>query len=162
MQENYPYDAVLIDSCAFDPKCTAENQTALEIFELGQSELLFVGIAHSTEKEIEHPNTPAWVKQKALELIFTVDVGLTQRERQLLVQIEQILAGNGKIEKFKSDAEHIFEAQKYGANFITTDGRILKKAPPLQNLCKIRIFKPSEYLFYFKRSLRQLPCRTRS
>ncbi len=37
MQEKYPYDAVLIDSCAFDPKCTPENQAALEIFELGQT-----------------------------------------------------------------------------------------------------------------------------
>lgn len=151
--KKYPYDAVLIDSCAFDPKCNPEDRAALEIFKLGEKESLFVGIAHSTEKEIDHLNTPLWVKQKALELIFTVEVNLNANERKKLFQIEQVLGGNGKIENIKSDARHIFEAQKYGSHFVTMDRRILDKAGRLEKLCSMRVCKPSEFIAYLSQKL---------
>lgn len=50
-----------LDSCAFDPKHHPEDLAATEIFRLHQEEGLGIRLAHSTQKEVDHPNTPAWV-----------------------------------------------------------------------------------------------------
>ena len=120
---------IFLDSCTFDPMYAPEDRAALDIFDLEKKGLVSICIAHSTEKEIDHPNTPSWVKEKASQMIFTVQVGLTDEKKLKLDQIESILAGKGQRESIKSDAKHIFEAQKYRADFITTDNRILKKFP---------------------------------
>ncbi len=137
---------MFIDSCAFDTDDPLESKAALEIFRLHEEGKLDLAIAHSTEKEIEHPNTPIWVKQKALQMFFTVSVSLTEEERVTLSQIEKILAGNGNVELVRSDAFHLFEAQKYADDFITADNGIWKKRQLIQTLCSIKIYKPSEYL----------------
>lgn len=46
-----------VDSCAFDPKCDPEDKSAIEIFRLHQEQDLGIQVAHSNQKEIEHPNT---------------------------------------------------------------------------------------------------------
>ncbi|MBW1644399.1 MAG: hypothetical protein JRJ76_16345 [Deltaproteobacteria bacterium] len=78
---------------------------------------VLIQIAHSTQKEIDHPNTPDWVKRQALNLIYTIPVHLTDSELRKLREIEAILAGNGKVENILHDAKHVFEAQKYGSNY---------------------------------------------
>ena len=118
---------IFLDSCAFDPKYSPEDTAALHLFELYKNAILRLQIAHSTQKELEHPNTPKWVKSEAATLIFTIETSLTSEEMKAKDNILRILAGNGKPEKMLQDAQHIFEAQKYGAYFVTTDERILKK-----------------------------------
>ena len=143
-----PLDSnIFIDSCAFDPKYTPEDKSAIEIFNLHENITvkLDLMIAHSTCKEIEHPNSPLWVKQRAMRLSYTIEVSLEPQERQRLHEIELILAGNGKIENIKEDAKHIFECQKYGSYFITTDERIISKRNKLKKF-SIIIYKPSEFL----------------
>lgn len=103
-----------LDSCAFDPKDEPEQSAANRLFELAQMADLLLQIAHSTQKELEHPNTPQWVKDQAAELNYTLEVNLTDRERTLLGDIRAILAGNGKSESVAQDAQHVFETQKYG------------------------------------------------
>ena len=135
-----------LDSCAFDPKYDPEHSAALEIYKLYEAGRLLLQIAHSTLKELEHSNTPGWVKKAAQGLIFTMEVELTEGERDLLDQIERTLAGNGKLENVKQDARHVFEAGKYGSYFITADARILKKALELSELSNATIVTPSEFL----------------
>jgi hypothetical protein len=113
-----------------------------------ENDLLLV-IAHSTQKEIDHPNTPLWVKRAARGLIFTIDTSdtsLTQQERILIYKIESTLAGNGTRESFIQDARHIFESQKYGGYFITTDKRLIKKRDEIHKFCAANILLPSEFL----------------
>jgi hypothetical protein len=139
-----------IDSCAFDPKYKPEDEASAEIFRLCQEGELLIQIAHSTQKEIQHPNTPAWVKREALNLIYTLPVSLIESEVRRLREIETILSGNGKIENILQDARHVFEAQKYGSYFITTDSRILDRASRLRTACGVTIVKPSEFLSIVK------------
>src|SRR5215510_4907915 len=87
-----------LDSCAFDPKYHPEDQAAKELFRLHQTEHLGIILAHSNQKEVNHPNTPAWVKAKAARLIYTTSVILTSGESSRLSRIQAILAGNGKLE----------------------------------------------------------------
>ena len=135
-----------IDSCAFDPKYHPEDQAAEELLNLNRRDNPFLIIAHSTEKEIDHPRTPSTVKAEARGMIRSVNVQLTPPEQQRLHQIEQVLAGNGEIENIRQDARHIFECQKYGSYFITTDERILKRKNALLQLCGVSILKTSEFL----------------
>ena len=134
-----------IDSCAFDPKlqrmlhrpkssdCIASSTSDFEI-------------AHSTLKEAKHPNTPVWVRREALGLVYTIPTAITPNEAKYLQRIQRILIGNGKAEKMLQDATHVFEAQKYGSYFITTDHRILKKADELRREVSVVILKPSDFL----------------
>ena len=142
-----------IDSCAFDPKYKPEDEASAEIFRLYKEGELLIQIAHSTQKEIQHPNTPAWVKREALNLIYTLPVSLIESEARILRGIVTILAGNGKVENIQQDARHVFEAQKYGSYFITTDSRILDRASRLRSSCNVSIVKPSEFLSIVKQYL---------
>jgi len=135
-----------IDSCAFDPKYSPEDEAANQIFELHRNEQLGIQIAHSTQKEINHPNTPSWVKTEALSAIYTIEVSLTSNEQALQARIHSILTGDGKPENYAADAKHVYEAQKYGSYFITTDTRILDKATEQLGVCNIDILKPSQFL----------------
>ncbi len=135
-----------LDSCAFDPKYAPEDAAAQEIFELHDQEQLGVQTSHSNQKELEHPNTPNWVKKEAQGLIYTLKVGLTPNERALHQKIHQLITGQGKPEKMAADAQHLFEAQKYGSYFVTTDGRLLNFADELRDLCNLDVLLPSEFL----------------
>lgn len=135
-----------IDSCAFDPKYTPEDEAAKEIFRLYTDEQLSIMIAHSIQKEIEHPNTPTWVKSEAVGLIYTLNISLTQNEGDLLRRIQKILTGEGKPENVEQDARHIFEAQKYGSYFVTTDQRLLRRAGEIKALCGVEILLPTRFL----------------
>lgn len=141
---------IMIDSCAFDPKHEPETSAADAIFKLSEAGHIDIVIAHSTLKEIDHPNTPEWVKNMARGQVYSLDVTLNQAEIAKLHCIESILAGNGKIESIKQDAHHVFEAQKYIRPFITTDNRILSRSTKLKEYCDVSIFLPSQYLELIK------------
>jgi hypothetical protein len=136
----------LIDSCAFDPKYSPEDAASVELMRLRDEQGLGLLIAHSTLKEAEHPNTPAWVRREAQQMIYTQDVRLTPPEVATLRRIEAILAGNGKVENIAQDARHVFEAQKYGSYFITTDARLLKRAAQIRKEVSVTILRPSDFL----------------
>lgn len=135
-----------IDSCAFDPKYEPESTAASEILHLSEKGHFLLQVAHSVQKEIAHPHTPPQVKARAAASNYTLEVSLTPGERNVLHDIRAILAGNGKMEKILQDAQHIFEAQKYGRYFITTDARILARAPVLFGRCTVEILLPSAFL----------------
>ena len=80
----------------------------MELIELYKKDNLLFQIAHSTQKEIDHPNTHAWVKPEAQNLIYTIQVQPTLNEVVLLHKIETILAGNRKVENIIQDAQRVF------------------------------------------------------
>ena len=137
---------ILLDSCAFDPSDQYEQQASLEILALSDNGDLIVEIAHSTQKEINHPHTPDWVKQRAAQKIVTEEVQLSPNEMRIKNEILNIISGSGNPENYRADAEHVFEAQKYGSYFVTTDNGILRKKDALRDLCQIEILKPSQLL----------------
>jgi hypothetical protein len=145
-----------LDTCAFDPKYHPEDAAAIELFKLHQEDGLGLRLAHSNQKEVDHPNTPGWVKNNATGLIYTMKVSLTPAERSRLKKIHTILTGNGKPENFEEDACHVFEAQKYGSYFVTTDDRILRRADEIKVACGVEIWRPSEFLRLVRNHVRPL------
>jgi len=141
-----------LDSCAFDPKYSPENEAARTILDLGASGEINLLVAHSTQKELDHPNTPADVKREAVGMQYTLNTSKTIREVEQRSQIHAILTGDGSPENYAADAEHVFEAGKYGGCFITADRRILTKRRELSSICMARIVKPSEWLALYNES----------
>ena len=139
-----------LDSCAFDPKYAPEYQAAQEIQAIGDRGEVGLLLAHSTQKELEHPNTPDDVKREARAMVFTIETDLTSEERTRRAEIHRILTGNGKPEKYEADARHVFEAGKYIGYFITTDRRILDKRSELSAMCAAIIVTPSEWLAIYR------------
>lgn len=78
----YSRKTIFLDSCAFDPKYYPEDKASSNLFELKKKNKIRLMIAHSTVKEIEHPNTPIWVKKEALKMVYTKETGLTMQERE--------------------------------------------------------------------------------
>lgn len=148
----------LIDSCAFDPKHEPEKKAAIRVLRAHKQGTFILEIAYSTKWEIDHPGTPASVKKEASEMIYTIQVSLEAEERKKLRMIEDTLQGSGKRENIIADARHIFEAQKYGGGFITTDGRIIRKKPALEQLpgMRISIYRPSEFMVFMTKELDRL------
>jgi hypothetical protein len=135
-----------LDSCAFDPKYSPEDQAAQQIKAIGDQVKVVLLLAHSNQKELEHPHTPEDVKREARAMIFTIETDLTPDERRRRAEIHRVLTGNGKPEKYEADARHVFEAGKYMGYFITTDQRILDKRGELSAVCAATIVTPSEWL----------------
>ena len=85
-------------------------------------------------------------KREAQARIYTIETGLTANERNMKAKILGILAGNGKPENMQQDAEHVYEASKYGSYFVTIDERILKREKELYECCTVTVLRPSEML----------------
>jgi hypothetical protein len=136
-----------LDSCAFDPKYHPEDEAAQRIRQLRRGGMISIMIAHSNQKEIEHPNTPADVKAEAVDMTHTIKTSLTSEELTRLGKIHAALTGNGNPVNYAPDAQHVFEAGKYGGGyFVTADRRILAMKSELQALSRAVILKPSEWL----------------
>ncbi|HET8801760.1 MAG TPA: hypothetical protein VFN01_11315 [Marinobacter sp.] len=136
----------MLDSCAFDPKYSPEDECASKLHRLCSEKDLPLFIAHSVKKELEHPNTPRWVKAEAAARIYSLKTNRTADELSRFKKIHQILTGNGRPDKYLQDAEHVFEASKYGSYFVTTDRRILDKSKKISEIVAVKILLPSEYL----------------
>lgn len=134
---------IFVDSCAFDPDDGSEAKASEVLF---KNNRLNIMVVHSNMKEIEHPNTPSWVKQEARSKNYTIEMSLTSQEIIMKQEIHKILTGNGKPEKMAKDADHIFESQKYGDYFVTTDHRILAKRDKISKISNVRILRPTELL----------------
>ena len=147
MAVNPFYQPVYFDSCAFDGGSEAEQVASVNARELFEGNDGIINIVHSVMKEIDYPNTPQWVKDIVNESIFTIEVELTPQEKTELKDVERIIVGNGNLEKRKPDCRHVFEAQKYGRYFVTTDNGILNHANAVKKrFSTLFIVKPSEFL----------------
>jgi hypothetical protein len=140
------YAQFALDTCAFDPKYSPEHQAAEEIWKLYEEEVLSLVLAHSNQREIDHPNTPPWVKTRSTQIIYTLPVSLTHDELRQRDALLTLLRGNSTSNKHDDDALHIFEASKHGSFFLTTDQRILGLSERIRELCSVQVMKPSEAL----------------
>jgi hypothetical protein len=135
------YTHTFIDSCAFDPG-DIEEEASRRILEKWPN----IIVAHSVQKELDHPNTPDDVKRMGQELVYTIEKELPPELLGKRDEIRMLIQGNAKPGKHKSDADHIFELYKYGGGyFVTTDVRLLSHSDTLFRNYFITTIKPTEY-----------------
>ena len=140
------YSQFFLDTCAFDPKYAPEDKSAAMLWKLYEDGILHLVLAHSNQREIDHPNTPPWVMAKAKTMTYTLPVSLTPDEQIRRDRIVALLRGNSTSNRHLDDAHHIFEASKYGGFFITTDARILKLNDSIYDICTVQVMTPSDAL----------------
>lgn len=138
---------IFFDSCAFDGGDQTEQSASVEARTLFEQHGGIINMLHSVQKEIDYPATPQWVKDLATSYIGTLQVPLNTQELKELRDIEVIIVGNGNLYKRRADCRHVFEAQKYGHHFVTTDNGILKHSAAIERrFITLFIIKPTEFL----------------
>ncbi len=138
---------VFFDSCAFDGGDIDEQRASNEIRNLFFIHSGRINVLHSVQKEINYPKTPQWVKDLAATYIGTLQVSLTSEEQAVLSDIERIIVGDGILENYRTDCRHIYEAQKYGRYFVTTDKRILRRSDAIRRrVGTLYIVRPTEFV----------------
>ena len=122
-----------------------------EILSLADEGKFTLSLPHSVKSEIEHPNTPTYVKRRAANLSYTIPVQLTPPEIIQHQKVRSILQGNAKPGKHDRDAYHIVECAKCGGGyFITNDSRILQKGPEITTLLQMVIVTPAKFLSLYR------------
>ena len=140
----------LIDAHVLDRTGGPDDDIVDEILSLAAEEEINLLLPYSVKSEIEHHNTPAKVKRRAAELLYTEPVSLTPGEKEQHRRVREILQGNAKLGKHDRDAFHVVESAKYGEYFITNDQRILQKAPEIVAAVGIGIVTPAQFLTTYR------------
>jgi predicted DNA-binding protein (UPF0278 family) len=142
-----PYDDyVFFDSCAFDGGDVNDQLASKEAREVLEKNKKKVMLMHSVVSEIRNLNTPDWIQEIEPKSRQTVKLNLIDTEKETLKEIEAIIVGNGNLEKRKADCFHIFEAQKYGGCFVTSDIGIYKHSEVIKQKFGLNIVKPTDFL----------------
>ena len=147
------YFPSLIDANVLDRVEGPDDDVVDQILALAEDLTISLMLPHSVKSEIEHPNTPADVKRRALQLIYTMPVSLTPGELERHQRVRHLVRGNAKSGKHDRDAYHMVEAAKHGGYFITRDKRLLKKRSDIAHLlgAGFAIVTPAEFLEAFNR-----------
>jgi len=119
---------IAIDANALNRDGSDHDGLVDRLLRLSSARTINLVVPKRVRTEFENSRTPAHVQKAALAQIFTIGVGLNSDEQRRKRIIEQELQGNAKPGKHEADADHLFEAAKYGGYFITHDERILTRA----------------------------------
>lgn len=151
------YTNALIDANVLDHVGGPEDAVVDRILALHEEGKVSLLLPHSVKAEIEHPSTPAPVKQRALALVFTERVSLTPEETCRHRKVRNLVSGNAKPGKHDRDAYHVVESAKYGGYFITRDERLIKKRAEIAKFLgqTFAIVTPTEFLEVYDRVEKQ-------
>ena len=141
------YFNTLIDANVLDRRGDADDEAVDEMLSLYGDGKITLLMPHSVKAEIEHPNTPAEVKARAMSIIFTEPVTLTPNEVERHRQVRDLVQGNAVPGTHDRDAYHVVEAGKYGGGyFVTRDARLLKMGREVSALLQIEVVSPTEFM----------------
>lgn len=142
-----PFDNfIFYDSCAFDGGDLKQQEASLKVQKILESKGTKIILMHSVAGEIKNSKTPEWIREKEIRSLQTVKLPLTEAEQLKLLDIQNIIVGNGSVKQRHADCVHVFEAQKYGGYFVTTDEGIYKHADVIQAKYGLNIVSPDEFL----------------
>lgn len=99
-----------VDAHFLDTVEGAEQEAVERILALYRQRKCTLLLPYSVKAEIEHANTPAHVKARARELVFTTPVELTPPELELIARSRDLMRGNAAPGKHDADAFHVVEA----------------------------------------------------
>jgi hypothetical protein len=155
---------VAIDANALNRDGSAHDDLVDRLLGLSSAGTIRLLVPKRVREEILDPRTPAHVQEAALLQIFSYSVGLNSDEQRRHRIITQELQGNAKPGKHEADADHLFEAAKYGGYFITHDDRIYRRAGRLGEVLppSLTVVTLAEFLAIFDdyaASIRDEPAR---
>lgn len=127
---------VAIDANALNKNGSEKDGLVDRLLRLWADGTIMLILPKGVRIETLDPRTPARIQSAVSEMIFTNQVDLNPEEHQHIRLIELELQGNARSGKHRADAQHLFEADKYCAYFITHDRRLLDKTRKLRRLLR--------------------------
>jgi hypothetical protein len=142
---------VAIDANSLDRPDPARAAAVDRLLGLYEAEKVRLIVPKGVRIEFQHGRTPGHVKDVGLSQIFTLPVGLNEEEQRKRREVELELQGNARPGKHAPDADHLFEAAKHCAYFITHDQRILDRAGKLRDVLppSLTVLTLAEFLQIF-------------
>jgi hypothetical protein len=142
---------VAIDANALNRDGSGHDNLVDRLLGLSSAGTIRLLVPKRVREEILDPRTPTHIQKAAGPQIFTIGVGLNSDEQRRHRIITQELQGNAKPGKHEADADHLFEADKYGGYFITHDDRILTRAGRLGDVLRpsLTVVTLEEFLAIF-------------
>lgn len=142
------YCNFFLDANSLDRKNQCQSDTVDRFLRICRQLDINPTKSYGVQTEIQHSRTPDAVRMD-MNGIYTIKTSLTQNENPMKSRIRILMTGNAKTDKHTADADHLFEAQKYGGGFfITHDDRIRTKQREIQNTleCALRIVTLLEFV----------------
>ncbi|MUK51444.1 hypothetical protein [Aliivibrio fischeri] len=146
MKPNPFNDQVYFDSCAFNGGTDEDIEAAGKLIHIFESTNNKIMLSYSVAEEMNHSKAPEDKRHRAEYSIKTVRIPLTDEETSKLKKIEEIMLGKSSSSKRKADCLHVFEAQKYGRYFVSSDDHIYPYAESIFNEFGLYIVRPIELL----------------
>jgi hypothetical protein len=125
---------VAIDANALNRDGSTHDALVARLLDLYAAGTIRLMLPKGVREEIQDLRTPAHIRAATTPMIFSYSLGLNSEEQRKRRLIEQELQGNAKPGKHAADADHLFEAAKYGGYFVTHDQRILGRSSNMRNL----------------------------
>lgn len=139
-------DQVHFDSCAFNGGTNEDIEAAKQVIKIFKSTRHRIILPHSVATEMKNLRAPEWKRNIAEYSMQTAVIPLTPQEESQLNRIEQIMLGGSTSPKRKPDCMHVFEAQKYGRYFVSSDEHIYPYAKELLEEFDLYVVRPIEFL----------------
>lgn len=150
-------DANIIDEIENYYANDLETKAVELIVKLQLDQSISLVIPFSVKKELEHENTPLYVKIIASGFLFSDEVYFENHHQVALSKVEKILKGNCIDGKHKKDALHVYESSRNsGRYFITKDKILLKKSNELKEFLSIKVVKPTEFIDIYSKEIKLL------
>lgn len=125
---------IAIDANALNKDGRANDSLVDRLLNLSAEGKIKLIVPKGVRLETLDRRAPGYVRAAVTPMIFTNPVSLNSEEQQRKRSIERELQGNAKPGKHAADADHLFEADKYCAYFVTHDQRILNKDRNIRKL----------------------------
>jgi len=152
------YVGVRVDNNFFDDSLDdVERSAADAIMQLAIDMKLLIAIPHTVRKELDNPRTPRSARERANQLVYTLDTGMG--DPAALAKVASIMRGNALPGKHAADAAHLYDTAIWQAGyFVTCDRRVLQKATQLVAVIgQLWIVKPSELMVIYNQYVRADP-----
>ncbi len=121
------YGNIHLDANALEPPDPADKDLVPEFLKLRENDVISVVNPHGVQRELDDPRTPSSTRTHT-EGIYTLQTNQIPQEESVLSRLQDLMRGGAAPGRHAADAEHVFEASKYGGiYFVTHDGRIIRK-----------------------------------
>jgi hypothetical protein len=128
------YGNIHLDANALEPPDPSDRELVREFLKLRDDEVISVVNPHGVQREVNHPHTPSSTRM-GMEGIFTIQTSQMPEEQTVRSRLRELMRGGAAAGRHAADAEHIFEASKYGGiYFVTHDRRIINKKTEIAHI----------------------------
>lgn len=141
------YTNNFLDANIFDQVAGGQNEAVEGILRVYDEGAISILLPYSVQNELKEPNTPESVRKSSQNFNYSIEVQLTEREKEQYGRLLAEIVGDSEPKNIARDLFHVFEAAKYGGgHFVTLDKCLLKRGDSIAALLNIEVLTPEDFL----------------